>query len=57
MKRLWDKDLPVDNLILKYTVGNDFHLDERLVEYDIQASIAHASMLKEKGLIKEHLRT
>ena len=53
MKRLWDKDLPVDNLILKYTVGNDFHLDERLVEYDIQASIAHASMLKEKGLIKK----
>ena len=53
MKRLWDKDQPIDELILKYTAGNDFHLDERLIKYDIKSSIAHINMLKEMNLVKK----
>jgi hypothetical protein len=28
--------------VLAYTAGDDYQLDERLVAYDIRASIAHA---------------
>jgi argininosuccinate lyase len=51
MSRLWDKGAPLDERVLSYTAGDDFVLDNRLVEYDIRASIAHADMLGEKGLL------
>jgi argininosuccinate lyase len=51
MSRLWDKGAPLDARVLRYTAGEDHHLDERLVRYDAQASIAHARMLGERGLI------
>jgi len=51
MKRLWDKGAPLDARVLSYTAGDDYQLDERLVRYDIQASIAHAEMLGEQGLV------
>jgi argininosuccinate lyase len=51
MKRLWDKGAPLDARVLNYTAGDDHQLDERLVRYDIQASIAHAEMLGEQGLV------
>ena len=38
MSRLWDKGLPLDEKILKYTAGEDHILDHRLVSYDIKAS-------------------
>src|SRR5690606_41193360 len=37
--------------ILRFTAGEDHVLDERLVEYDVRASIAHARMLEQQGLI------
>jgi len=37
--------------VLEYTAGDDHALDNRLVEYDIRASIAHAEMLAEQGLL------
>jgi argininosuccinate lyase len=45
MSRLWDKGAPLDDRVLRYTAGEDFALDERLVAYDAKASIAHAEML------------
>jgi argininosuccinate lyase len=49
--RLWDKGAPLDERVLRYTAGEDFALDERLVPYDIRASLAHAEMLHEQQLM------
>ena len=51
MARLWDKGLPLDERILRFTAGEDHRLDERLVEYDARASIAHARMLEKQKLL------
>lgn len=51
MKRLWDKGGDADEKVLRFTVGEDYLWDERLVEFDIQASQAHARMLAAQGLI------
>jgi argininosuccinate lyase len=51
MPRLWDKGLPLDERILRFTAGEDHELDERLVRYDARASIAHARMLSRQGLL------
>ena len=51
MPRLWDKGLPLDERILRFTAGEDHRLDERLVAYDARASIAHARMLEKQGLL------
>ncbi len=51
MTRLWDKGTPLDDRVLRYTAGEDFTLDERLVRYDVRASIAHAQMLHEQKLL------
>jgi argininosuccinate lyase len=49
--RLWDKGLPLDQRVLRYTAGEDHKLDARLVPYDVRGSIAHAEMLAACGLI------
>jgi argininosuccinate lyase len=51
MTRLWDKGSPLDSRVLSYTAGDDHSLDNRLVGYDIQASLAHAEMLAQQGLL------
>jgi argininosuccinate lyase len=51
VSRLWDKGAPLDERVLRYTAGEDYALDERLVAYDIRASIAHAEMLHAQGLL------
>ena len=51
MTRLWDKGTPLDARVLAYTAGDDATLDNRLVQYDIRASIAHAEMLGQRGLL------
>jgi argininosuccinate lyase len=51
MTRLWDKGTSLDARVLKFTAGEDHVLDNRLVRYDIIASIAHAQMLGELGLL------
>ncbi|HEV7667568.1 MAG TPA: argininosuccinate lyase [Thermoanaerobaculia bacterium] len=53
MTRLWDKGVTLDQRVLHYTAGEDHALDERLVAYDIRASIAHAEMLAEQKLLAE----
>ena len=51
MTRLWDKGAPLDERVLAFTAGEDHSLDERLVAYDARASIAHAQMLHDQGLL------
>ena len=53
MTRLWEKGLPLDQQVLRYTAGEDHRLDERLVEHDIRGSIAHAEMLLAQGMLNE----
>lgn len=50
--KLWDKGISIDQLIEKFTVGNDREIDLKIAAYDIQASLAHAQMLVEIGLLK-----
>src|SRR6202521_1899482 len=51
MTRLWDKGISLDAQVLEYTAGDDHALDDRLVRYDILASVAHAEMLAEQQLL------
>jgi argininosuccinate lyase len=51
MARLWDKGVPLDERVLRFTAGEDHALDNRLVAYDVEASIAHAGMLHDVGLL------
>jgi len=53
MTRLWDKGAPLDDRVLHYTAGEDYALDERLVRYDVRASIAHAEMLNAQKLLSD----
>lgn len=53
MSRLWEKGLPLDERVLRYTAGEDHQLDARLVVYDVRASIAHAEMLAEQNLLTD----
>jgi argininosuccinate lyase len=51
MARLWDKGAPLDERVLRFTAGEDHALDNRLIAYDVEASIAHAGMLHDVGLL------
>ena len=46
MVKIWDKGSSIDKKIEQFTVGDDFIIDQELVQYDCEASIAHAKMLK-----------
>jgi len=49
--KLWEKKYQLNKQIEDFTVGNDYVLDQKLVKYDCQASIAHAKMLKKIGIL------
>lgn len=49
--KLWQKQYKLNKAVEKFTVGNDYILDQRLVKYDCQASIAHAKMLAKIGIL------
>ena len=49
--KLWDKGYTVNNIVEKFTVGNDRILDVKLAKYDVQASRAHAQMLEKIGIL------
>src|SRR3954464_8387207 len=51
--QLWAKNLPLDEQIHAFTVGDDPVTDLELVAFDIQGSAAHARMLGECGLLPE----
>jgi argininosuccinate lyase len=54
MSRLWQRPdaATLDERVLRYTAGEDHRLDGRLLPYDVRASIAHAEMLGERGLLQ-----
>ena len=49
--KLWEKGIPTDSQIEKFTVGKDRELDLMLARYDVLGSLAHVIMLGEAGLI------
>lgn len=49
--RLWDKGAAVDELIHRFTVGDDPKWDAHLVHWDCVASAAHARTLRAAGLL------
>jgi argininosuccinate lyase len=51
--KLWDKGIPVNEAVEKFTVGKDRELDLYLVPYDILGSMAHVTMLESVGLIEK----
>jgi argininosuccinate lyase len=51
--QLWAKNLPLDEQIHAFTVGDDPTTDLQLLPFDAEASAAHARMLGECGLLPE----
>ncbi len=51
--KLWDKGYTVNNLVDKFTVGNDRELDIKIAKYDVLGNIAQAKMLNKTGLITD----
>lgn len=49
--KLWEKGTKLNGQIENFTVGEDFHLDQKLVIYDCLASIAHVKMLGKIGIL------
>jgi len=52
--KLWSKNSNTDTLINEFTVGSDRIIDVHLARYDVQGSIAHATMLAKCGMIREN---
>ena len=42
-------------LVENFTVGEDYILDQALIPYDVQASIAHAEGLESIGILTKHI--
>ena len=53
MSRLWEKGDSINDTVLRFSVGNDHLLDERLVKHDVRGSIAHARMLCSIGALSD----
>jgi argininosuccinate lyase len=49
--KLWTDHKGIDEVVEKFTVGEDRELDLQLARYDVLGSIAHAEMLQAAGLI------
>ncbi len=51
--RLWDKGVPLDELVQRFTVGDDPACDLQLVHWDCLGSAAHARTLARAGLLHD----
>lgn len=51
--KLWDKGYTINNIVDRFTVGNDRILDLKLAKHDVAGNIAHAKMLQSVGLLTE----
>ncbi len=51
--KLWQKTKNTNKEVEKFSVGNDYVIDQKIVKYDCLASIAHAKMLKKIGIIND----
>jgi argininosuccinate lyase len=52
--KLWTKNTKTDTLIAEFTVGDDRLIDVHLARYDVEGSIAHATMLAQCGIISKN---
>ncbi len=50
---IWDRGDPIDAEMMRFTVGDDWRMDRRLVRHDLAGSIAHCAGLRKAGLIDE----
>lgn len=56
MKKLWQEQTQLDPIIESFETQIDLEMDQKLIPYDIEASIAHAKMLEKiEVLTKEEL--
>ncbi|MBI4079085.1 MAG: argininosuccinate lyase [Candidatus Levybacteria bacterium] len=53
MKKLWDKENKFDPIIEAFETGGDLLMDQKLVVYDVQGSLAHANMLYKIGILSK----
>ncbi len=51
MGKLWQKDYSLNEVVERFTVGEDYLLDRNFVNADCVASIAHAAMLESIGIL------
>jgi argininosuccinate lyase len=52
--KLWQtKGARLDPLIEQFTIADDYLIDQKLVPYDLKASLSHAQMLKQMGIITD----
>jgi argininosuccinate lyase len=51
--KLWEKNAELNKEIEKFTVGDDYLLDHKLVKFDCLSSIAHAKMLHQIKILNE----
>ena len=57
-KKLWEKNVQVDQTVEQFTVGKDREMDLYLAKYDVLGSMAHITMLESIGLLtKTELQT
>lgn len=54
--KLWNKGFDIEKKVEEFTVGEDRELDLLLARYDVKASIAHANMLLEAGILDQEER-
>lgn len=52
-EKIWEKGIPVDELIENFTIGKDRELDVFLAPYDVLGSLAHLKMLNSIHLISD----
>ncbi|MBN1767208.1 MAG: argininosuccinate lyase [Prolixibacteraceae bacterium] len=53
VEKIWEKGIPVDALIEKFTIGKDRELDLVLTPFDVLGSMAHVKMLHSIQLIDD----
>ena len=51
MNKLWSDRKNINSRIEEFTIGKDAELDEKIAQYDLLGSMAHAVMLYESGII------
>lgn len=52
MSKLWEKGYNLNSSIEKFTVGDDYILDNKLVKADVFSNMAHIKMLNSIGILK-----
>ena len=49
--KLWEKNIPINKAVERFTIGQDPDFDLLLASYDVYGSLAHAAMLQEIDIL------